>query len=158
MDFETWLAEQGDEVKGLIETHFGGLKSALESERGTRKQLEKELKTAVSQADAGSEMQRRLQEMERNLGAATQRAEFFAGAHAAGARNLTLAFLAAQDAGLLAEGGDVDWKKLQASFPELFAGGQPPPAGHAGDGMAGGGGVSGAIDMDALIRKQAGVG
>lgn len=155
MDFDTWLAEQTDEVKGLVAGHIDGLKSALDSERSTRKSLEKDLRTAVSQAEAGSEMQKRLQEMERSLSSTTTKADFFQAAHQAGAKNLSLAFLAAQEAGLVGESGAVDFDKLKTGFPELFAEKVRVP-GNAGEGM-GNPPPAGKTSMDDLIRQQAGV-
>ena len=48
--FEKWLVDQPETVKELFDSHIDGLKSALDSERSGRKELEKQLKNLSKQA------------------------------------------------------------------------------------------------------------
>lgn len=50
-DFDKWLAEQSDEVKGGLEAHTAGLKKALDSERESAKSLKKAQKDAQEAAE-----------------------------------------------------------------------------------------------------------
>jgi hypothetical protein len=156
LDFETWLGRQDDTVKGLIDGHTKGLKSALESERTQRKDFERQLREAAGKLEKGSEAEQRVTKLADDLGTATRRADFYEVASAAGCTNLKLAWLAvSQDADLMDSRGNVRMEALKQAFPELFKATQQPAArGNAGSG-AGQGGTPTA-SMNDFIRRAAG--
>lgn len=154
--FEAWLTAQDETVKGLITSHTTGLKSALDSERESRKGLERQLREAAKKADAGSEAQKQLTEMADRLTGTERRIAAYDALSAAGCANLKLAWLAAQDAGLVDGQGSVSVERLKAQFPELFKQGTPAPRGNAGSGAGQGGAPK--QDMNAFIRQAAGRG
>lgn len=151
--FEAWLAAQTEDVKGLITSHTAGLKSALDAERDARKKLEKELRTAAGKLQEGDTTRQELEKAANDLAALTVRADFYEKAHAAGVTNLSLAYIAASQGGLIDEKGKADLDGLKAAYPELFASRQPP-AGNAGNGRAGG--AQAPADMNRIIRQAAG--
>jgi hypothetical protein len=130
--FEDWLAAQDEKVKTLYATHTSGLQSALKSERDARSQLEKQMRDLAKKADKGSELEAALTKQADQLSALEKQAAFQDKAHAAGVRNLKLAFLAAAQAGLVNDRGDCDFAKLKTEYPELFLS-APAPA-NAGNG------------------------
>ena len=78
---------------------------------------------------------------------------FYDAAHAAGVRNLKLAWMAANDAKLVRDDGTADFSALKERFPELFDAGTPKPRGNAGDGSRT---APTTNDFNDLIRKAAG--
>ena len=132
--FEGWYKALPADAQGLVDDHVDGLRSALNTERGERKSLEKRLKEIQKQADEGGDVKAQLQQISDEMSAATARATFFEAAHAADVKNLRLAWLAANDAGLVdKKSGAVDFAELRKVAPELFATKTLPPA-NAGAG------------------------
>lgn len=157
LTFDAWLSSQPNDVKDLVEDHAAGLKSALEAERMQRRTLERQLKDAAKSLPKDSDQRAVLEEMSAKLTAASRTADFYDRAHAAGAGNLRLLFIAAQDAGLVDQNGEANFETLKQRFPELFgkrAAAQPPaPAGNAGSGTTN---PQKPLDMNARIRQAAG--
>lgn len=151
--FEGWLAEQGEDVRGLYDGHVKGLKTALASEREARQSLEKQLREAAKNAEGAN--QTALTEMADKLALADRRTAFYEMATDAGVRNLRLAWLAVQnEEDLVDRRGTVDLKLMKERYPELFGTKSQPPAGNAG---AGTGAEPGSKqDMNAFIRRAAG--
>ncbi len=153
LTFDLWLAGQPPEVKNLIEERTNGLKSALDSERLQRKDFEKKLRDAAKKLEEGSESRKALEDMAGKLSNLEKQASFFDAAHSAGATNLRLAFLAAQESGLLdGDVGKIDFERFKADFPELFSSPKTPP-GHAGTGTQH---TPAARSMNDFIRTSAG--
>ena len=145
VDFDTWLGSQDETVKGLLSTHTGGLRTALQQERDNAKQLAKQLKELGGKLEANSEAAKQVAELSSRLETEQRRADFVQEAAAAGCRDLRLAWLAANADNLTV-------KQVQAQHPDLFA---PRPATNAGHGATAP--ASGAQrDRNALIRKAAG--
>ena len=153
--WETWLEGQDEAVKGLVAEHTKGLKSALESERTQRKEFERQLREAAGKLEKDSEQQRNLTEIADRLSEQERKADFYEAAHAAGVRNLKLAYLVANSDGLFDRKGQVDWAALKGGYPELFEGVRPaPPKGHAGTGT--GGSAASTPTMNDAIRAAFG--
>lgn len=134
LTFDGWYKTLAADMQGLVDDHVDGLRSALNTERGERKTLEKRLKEIQKQADEGDDVKAQLQQLSDEMSAATARASFFEAAHAADIKNLRLAWLAANDAGLVdKKTGAVDFGELRKVAPELFVTKVPPPA-NAGTG------------------------
>lgn len=134
LTFDGWYKTLAADVQGLVDDHVDGLRSALNTERGERKTLEKRLKEIQKQADEGGDVKAQLQQLNDEMSAATARASFFEAAHAADVKNLRLAWLAANDAELVdKKTGAVDFGELRKAAPELFVTKVPPPA-NAGTG------------------------
>lgn len=151
--FDTWLGEQPDEVKALLETNTSGLKSALESERGSRKGLEGDLRDLAEKAEG--DQKKALEGMANKIEASDQKSDFYEDAHAAGVSNLKLAYHVAIDDGMFDRKGNVNFETMKTVYPELFGGKGKPIKSGAGDGH-GNNQDPGAFDMNAQIRKAAG--
>ena len=120
--FNKWYEALPSDAKEMIDGYISGLKSALGNERSERKSLEKRLKEIQRQAEEGEDVKAQLRQISDEMSAATARANFFEAAHAAEVRNLRLAWLAANDAGLIdKQSGAVDFAELRKVAPELFA-------------------------------------
>ncbi|MBM3122831.1 MAG: hypothetical protein FJZ97_11715 [Chloroflexi bacterium] len=153
--FETWLEGQSDEVKGLLDSHTQGLRSALESERGSRKDLEKQVRDLAGKADAGSEAQAQLTKLADGMAEADRRADFYEAAHGAGITNLKLAYTVAVQDEMFNRRGGLDFEAMKAAYPELFAGARlARPPGNAGAGT--GGDQPRTVGMNDFIRRAAG--
>jgi len=156
LSWDTWVASQDDTVKGLIDGHVKGLKSALDNERSQRGDLAKQLRDVTAKAEKGSELEKALTDVSTQLEGATRRAAFYeeAGKSEIGCSNPKLAFLAAQAEGLFDSRGNVNWQELKATAPELFR--VRTPDGHAGQGT--GTAPAPVRDMNAFIRAASGRG
>lgn len=135
LSYETWVQAQPENVRGLLERHTSGLRSALESERGSRKDLERQLREMAGKAEKGSETQAQLTQMADRMNEADRRVDFYEEAHAAGVTNLKLAYLVAMQDEMFDKRGQVNFATMKAQYPELFGGGGGRlPAGNAGTG------------------------
>jgi hypothetical protein len=94
--------------------------------------------------------QKQLTEQADRLQALEKQTSFFDRAHSAGVRNLKLAYLAAQQAGLIDDKGEADFTKLRTVYPELFF--QAPTA-NAGNGTSE---TRTANNINDAIRRAAG--
>lgn len=153
--FEKWLVDQPETVKELFDSHIDGLKSALDSERSGRKELEKQLKNLSKQAGEGSELKTQIDKLTTDMQQSDSRAVFYEGAHEAGVKNLKLAWIAAKEYDVQDRNGNVDFVKLKSFVPELFATQTKvvPPA-NAGNGA---GQVAAAQpDMNMFLRRATG--
>lgn len=119
--FDQWLADQPANIQELFDTHVDGLKSALTNERDGRKELEKQLRTLGKQADKGSELETQLGKLADDVKQSENKAAFYEGAHEAGVKNLKLAWIAAKEYDVFDRSGNVDFGRLKAAVPELFA-------------------------------------
>lgn len=141
--------------RGAIDAHVSGLKAALSDERNGRKELEKQLRALSKQAEEGSAIKAQLDKLAEEQGVTTAKNTFFEQAHEAQVKNLRLAWLAAQEYGLLdPKTGEADFTKLRQQAPELFAVKTLPTA-NAGNGAKQAGAVDGR-NMNDFIRAAAG--
>lgn len=149
--FDSWLGNQDETVRTLIDTHVSGLKTALASEREQRKELAKELKRAAK--GASDEVQTQLEDLSSRLEKYELQVQFYEVAAAAGVSNPKLAYLAAREGGFIDKDGDVKMDAFRAEYPELFKKTVPPSNAGAGTDQ----GAPGAEkDMNAFIRRSAG--
>lgn len=155
LSFETWVEGQTDEVKALLDNHTQGLKSALESERGSRKDLEKQVRDLAGKAEKGSEAQAELNKLADGLAESDRRAGFYEAAHTAGVSNLKLAYTVAVQDEMFDRHGEPNFEELKRAYPELF-GGKPggTPPGNAGTGT--GSAQPQTVGMNDFIRRAAG--
>lgn len=151
LTFEKFVESLDDVKKGLLDSHTKGLKTALESERESRKGFEKQVKDLAAKAEKGSELEKQLSELSAKVEGENKRAAFYEDAHTAGITNLKLAYLVATTEELFDKKGSVDFAALKTRFPELFS--KPIPNGNAGEGA---GGPTSIQDMNAAIRRMAG--
>jgi hypothetical protein len=154
LTYDSWLGSQPEDVKTLVEHNIQGLKSALQSERQQRQQLADQLRDAAK--GVTGEAKTALDKLSSDLEAAQLRADFFEDAAKpdVGCTNPRLAFIAAEQAGLINKKGQVNWPEMRAQYPELFR--QASPAGRgSADGGAGGKRPT-AASMNDYIRKAAG--
>jgi hypothetical protein len=155
--FEAVYTALPEAQRGVIDSHIVGLKSALKDERDGRKALEKQLRDLSKQAEEGSVLRTQLDKLAEEQSTTSAKAVFFEQAHDAQVRNLRLAWLAAQEYGLVdAKTGEADFAKLRQQAPELFVAKTIPTA-NAGNG-AKQGGVSDGRSMNDYIRAAAGRG
>lgn len=154
--FEAWLGQQPDDVRGRYEQHTSGLRSALESERETRRNLERQIRTAARQQEEGSTARQQLEQIAGQLSEQNHRADFYEEAHRNGVTDLRLAYLAARDAGLIDDRGRVDMNTLRTRYPHLFETRRVAPAGNAGNGT--GVDPKPQSSMNTFIRRSAGRG
>jgi hypothetical protein len=151
--YEAWLESQDDQIREMLEGHTKGLKTALDSERESRKGYEKQLRELAKKAEAGSDAQKQLTEMADQIKTAESRADFYDAAHREGVTNLKLAYLVATQEDLFDKAGRVNFAEMKKSFPELFASSNGA-RGDAGSGT--GGGQTKGQSMDEMIRGAAG--
>lgn len=154
VDFDKWFESQADDIKSLVNSHIQGLKTALDSERESRKSFEKQVRDLATKVEAGSEAQKQLTALADQVGILERRQSFYDEAHSQGVSNLKLAYLAASDAGLIDDKGRVNWEQLKKSFPQLFGAAVITPKGNAGDGTSVPPG--GKASMNTIIRRAAG--
>jgi hypothetical protein len=154
LTFDAWLAAQDDAVKGLLDEHTKGLKSALQAERQQRNDLAKQLRDASKAMEEGSAARTALEEMTGKLEQAERRAQFLEDAMRpdVGCANPRAAFVLAVADDLFDARGNPDWNAIKQAAPELFP--KPrPPQGNAG---AGTGTPPPTTSVNDAIRRAAG--
>lgn len=154
--YDDWYKAQPEEIRNMLDSNISGLKSALDNERKTRGDLEKQLRELAGKAEKGSEAEKRLMELADQMGEADRKADFYEAAHAAGVSNLKLAYLVALQDDLFDKRGNANFDQMKKDYPELF-GLKKIPDGKAGNGTDGNK-PAGHGDMNAWIRKAAGRG
>lgn len=155
LSYDDWYKGLDDSQKALVDGHTHGVKSALDSERALRKDFEKKAKELAAAAEKGSEMEKQVGSLLAQLSEANQRAEFLAGAPAAGCADPQLAFLAAREGGHFDMNGKPNWEAIKLAHPNLFATQQPAPRG-GGDAGSGTQTPPKANDMNSFIRGARG--
>jgi len=108
------------------------------------------LRGLAKTAEAGSEAQKQLTETADKLASIERQNKFYDAAHAAGVRNLKLAWIAAQE--FMDGDGDVKLDAMKKAYPELFTSQQRVNV-NAGDGLQN---QQAPMDMNAIIRRAAG--
>jgi hypothetical protein len=151
--FEEYLKGQDETVRGLFDDHVKGLKGALDSERGSRKEMEKQIRELAGKADKGSDAERQLTKLADDLSDANVKADFYEKAHDSGIRNLRLAYQVARLDGLIDARGRIDFDRMKKDYPELFAQ-TPATRNNAGSGTQTP--AAGAGGMNDFIRRAAG--
>jgi hypothetical protein len=154
LQYDSWISAQAEPVKAMLGGHIKGLKSALESERESRKATERQLRELAGKAEAGSDAQKKLTEVADQVSEADRKADFFEAAHGAGVANLRLAYLAATTDDMFDKRGQVNFETMKTKYPELFGGKPKPPEGNAGSGT--GTGQPENKSMNDFIRAAAG--
>ena len=148
-------------VKNLFDSETKGLQSALNAERQSRKDFEKQLKELKPLAEKGSELEKKLEEM--SLASETQakhleqELEFYRAASREGVTDLDLAWLAVTKYEVYDSKGKPDFNKLRDNYPALFQKGTvrvPLPQANAGSGA--GTEVPRVGSMNEWIRSSAG--
>ena len=152
--FDTWYEGQDDTVKGLIEGHVGGLKSALGTERDARGKAEEGLLKVAGKLEKGSEAQKEVLRLADVAASANTKADFYEIAQAAGVSNLKLGYHVAVTDELIDKRGNVNFEKMKETYPELFAKAPKTPSADAGAGK--GDGITPAGGMNAFIRQGSG--
>lgn len=152
--YDSWLAQQSEDVRTGIEAHITGLRNTVQATRQERDSLAQQLRDAAKSATG--EVKAQLDKLTGDLEAANTRADFFeeAAKPDVGCTNPRLAFIAADQAGLIDKKGRVNWAEMRKQYPELFrqAGQQKGSA----DGGAGGDKTPTGNSMNDFIRKAAG--
>lgn len=154
LNWEGVLAGLPEAAQGLFAAHVQGLKGALDSERGQRKDLAKQLQDATAKLEKGSETRDVLEKMSAALERATRQADFVTAAVGQGVRDVRLAWLAAVELDAFNRNGEPDFVALRATHPALFE--KVVTKGNAGAGTGGDGPTGGG--MNAFIRAGAGRG
>lgn len=155
--FSEWLEKQDATVKGLYESETKGLKSALDKERTTNSEREKQLRDLATKAEKGSEAEKQLVAMADDLADASSERDFFEAAHGQGVTNLKLAYIVAKQFHLFDRKGNPDFGALKEGYPELFGkpGAPSLPPGNAGTGT--GVPIPAKTSMNSFIRAAAGL-
>jgi len=154
LQWDAYYASLPAEAQKLFTDRESGLKTALASERDARGKAEKDLRDIAADLDKGSEAQTKVLELADAVATESLKADFYEAAHEKDVSNLKLAYVVAQQDGLIDKRGKIDFDTLKLNYPELFIKKFVPPGG-AGDGV--GAKLPGEkVDMNALIRKKAG--
>lgn len=160
--WDEWLALQGDDDRTVIETLYNaqtaGLKSALQKERDTNKDLTKQLKALSGKLEEGSEVRQQVEAMTGALEAAQSRADFFemAASPEIGLVDAKAAWALMQaDPDSYTHRGKPDFDALKEAHPHLFRQAPRTPQANAGSG-AGQGASPQQFDMNDFIRAAAG--
>ena len=152
--FDEWVKAQPPEIMSLIDGHIEGLKNTVQATRRERDDLAKQLREAAKGLEQGSDARKALETMTAQVEAAEVRAAFYedAAKPEIGCTNARLAYIAAQQDGLIDSRGRTNWEKLRQTYPELFR--RAAPTTNAGAGTANAQPATGG--MNAFIRRSAG--
>ena len=154
LKWDAFHASLPDDAKALIEEHESGLRTALNTERDSRKTAEGDLRKVAKKLKDGSEAQTEVLRLADEVAASTKKADFYEDAHGAEVTNLKYAYIIAEAEDLFDKKGNVDFVAMKKDYPELFTKKKAPPGG-AGEGT--GGGLPGKKkDMNTILREAAG--
>jgi len=154
LTFDTWVKDQPDDVKTMLEGRHGRVLADLVGERKTRQDLEKKVRDLAAKSEKDGEMQKQLTDLADKMGEADRRAEFFEAAHAVGVTNLKLAYTVAVTDEMFDRRGQVNFEQLKQQYPELFGSVRKQAPGGAGNGTGGEQKPTGT--MNDWIRKKSG--
>jgi len=151
--FDTWLTEQDEPVKAVINTRFQALENTVKATRDERDAIKVQVKDLLTKAEKGSALEKSLNETMAKLDATEKRAAFFEDAVKPGidCRNPKAAFALAMAENLFDRKGIPDWATLKTEAPELF--GKVVINANAGEGS---GNKLKNSDMNMIIRRAAG--
>lgn len=135
LTWDGWLAQQPDNIKALVSEHTNGLKTALQSERGTRGNLERQLNDLKRQLTGNDDAQKEVTRIQAQLAEENTRADFYEAVGAAGATNLKRVWTLAKADGLIDDKGRFKLDDVKSAYPEYFTPAKPVvPVGNAGSG------------------------
>lgn len=127
--FDDFLASVDEPIRNLYEKHTSGLISALDKERSSRKELEKQMKELLPKAEKGSTLEkelaervRELEESEKKYVEIERKARFAEEANSANIKctNVKAAYALATLENLFEENGAPKWNEIRKFAPELF--------------------------------------
>lgn len=158
--WDSWLAAQPETqrttIAALYEAQTQGLRTALQSERQAKGDIEKQVRELQKGAEKGSDAEKRLNEMVSQLESANRRADFVTEAvkpeHAVADINAAWIIASAQADTYFDKRGNVNLALLKQNHPALFKGAVTPRA-NAGSGAGQSGGT---VTMNDIIRQRAG--
>lgn len=150
--FETWIGQQDEQVKSLVDGHVKGLRTALDSLKQQREELRSALADAAKNVEGQSKaaiekMTAQVEQAERRAGFAEEAVK-----PEIGCTNPRAAYLVAEAQQLFDRRGNPDWEAIKAAVPELFRKTVPP--GNAGEGTRNP--PPGKLGMNDWIRQAAG--
>lgn len=151
--FESWFEKQDESVKGLITGHTQGLSNTVKAVREERDVLSKQIKDLTAKAEAGSETQKQLEKLSKELEAANRRSDFVESASREKCNNVKAAYALAQAEDLFRRDGSPDWVKIREEAPQLFEQKGNP---RSGDGKTAPAGRVVGSEMDEIIRNAFG--
>lgn len=120
--WESWLDNQGEDVKKMYLDHTQGLLNTVKTTRDERDTVKGQLKEALKKADKGSESEKALTDALDRLDKASKKADFLEDAvrPEIGCKNPKTAFALAVAENLFLSNGAPDWETIKKSAPELF--------------------------------------
>lgn len=135
LKWDDWLAQQPDAIRTLVSEHTNGLKTALQSERGTRGSLERQLNDLKRQLTGNDDAQKEVARIQAQLADENTRADFYEAVGAAGATNLKRVWTLAKADGLIDDKGRFKLEDVKSAYPEYFTPARPSvPTANAGSG------------------------
>lgn len=160
--WDAWLQARPEaeraQITALYDAQTSGLKTALESERETRKGLEKQVRELAKGAEAGSKAQEDLNALADQLAGEQRRADFY---EAAAKPETGLTGVKAAWVLMNAEAdryfdrrGNPNFDLLRQEHPYLFGQKAPTPKGNQGNGTQGQ--TPTGQSMNDMIRRAAG--
>lgn len=157
-DFESWLDALPDDLKTvgrpLFDERITGFKTTTDAIREERKNVENQLRDALTLAEKGSKLETELQGALNKLTAETRRADFYEAAGANECLNPKAALALAISGEHFTKTGKPDWNAIRAEAPELFGKAKANSNGNAGSGT--GTQQPAKQTMTEYIRAQAG--
>lgn len=120
LTYDSLIARLTDDEKAVLTEHTKGLRSALGSEREAKGKLERDLRDLSKQLEGNKDAQAKVDALANDVGKERLRGDFYEEAHNQGVDNLKLAFMAAQQDGLIDDRGRVNWAQLKKDYPQLY--------------------------------------
>ena len=117
--FEKWLETQDEGVKTLIAERFQALENTVAAVREERNGYSKELKAVGLKLEKGSEAETLIADLNNRLSVSEQKSNFLSRAITEGCTRPSAAYSIAKSENLITD-GEVDWKKVRETVPELF--------------------------------------
>ena len=150
--FESWISKQPDDIKGLIDSHVNGLKSAHERQKEETKSLRTKLDEIIRSKDLDADQKVKAIEAERDE---YRSIAAFQESLPSDCADRQLAYAAAKLRDAIRKDGSVDEDKLRKECPVLFSGQRVKvPSGKPGAGTDTT--PPSTMDFNAAVRAGAG--
>jgi hypothetical protein len=156
--FDAWYSSQNDDIKKLanpLKEHFERMQNTVKETRKERDTLSRQFRDAAKKLEAGSDAQKKLEELATNFDEANRRADFYEEAPSHECRNPKAAYAIAVAHELFTKNGAPDWKAIQVEVPEFFGAKTTTTRKTAGAGT--GKQPSSTASINDWIRQQAGI-
>lgn len=122
--FDAWYQKLPENHRTLVDGHVSPLRNALERQKAANAELKERLSATLASKETDAAA--KVAEFQAKLEESNRQTTFYESAVGAGIKNLSLAYMAAKQDGLIKADGTIDAVAMKTKHPELFSVSTPP--------------------------------